>query len=181
MKKTYIISLIIIITSLFSCERDESLDPRPLLIGGQFVRLDITKKRLNSDNIDNSTFGGLLTNPSGNVVKYNLYVRRRDPNAFLGEFALVKTVNSFPFELNIKAVDIATALNLPLTSLARGDVYQFYGESFDANSNRADYFNLSTVVQSTPSMKQGYRFHTDLANTVTITEATDFSNYDSPQ
>lgn len=166
MKKIFL--LLISVICILSCEKDESLDPRPLLVGGQFVRLDITKSKMNIDDINNTAFGGLLTTPSSNVTKYNLYVRRFDGVVPSTDFKLVKVVTSFPLDLRITPQDIATALGLNLSDLKLGDIYRFYGESFDANGNRADFYNLSATVQTTASYKQAYRFITILTDTAGV-------------
>jgi hypothetical protein len=180
MKKVFFIPFLILSFFTFSsCEKDDSLDPRPVLEAGNYVRLDITKKRLNFDELTTTTFGGTLTAPGNKVVLYNLYVRKKDIYGFATDFKLIKTVTTFPFELSITPNDIATALNVDISTLVFGDNYRFYGESFDANGNRADYYSLSTVVQGAPSMKQGYRFVTDMTNTggFTTLELAAFDNY----
>ena len=143
-----------------SCEKDDSLDPRPVQVGGLYARLDITNKVLKDFDPDNSYFGGLLTNPSGKMVKYNLYVKRRDGFSVSSEFALVKEITSFPTELKVYKADIANALGLDISAIGFGDEYYFYAESFDAQGNRADYYSLSATVQGAPGMKQAYRFRT---------------------
>lgn len=178
MKKIYLLSITLFCLCFLSCEKDESLDPRPLLVGGQFVRLDITRPRMNSEDINNTSFGGLLTAPSGNVAKFNLYVRKYDGLVVATEFKLVKTITSFPTDLSITPQDIATALNLQLSDLRFADVFRFYGESFDANGNRADYYSLSATVQTTKSYKQAYRFVADLTKTPGMTQQ-EFSVFDS--
>ena len=178
MKKIFLLFIAFFCFCISSCEKDESLDPRPLLVGGQFVRLDITRPRMNSEDINNTSFGGLLTAPSGNVAKFNLYVRKYDGIISATEFKLVKTITSFPTNLSITPQDIATALNLPLSELKFADVFRFYGESFDANGNRADYYNLSATVQATISYKQAYRFVSDLTNNAGMTQQ-ELSVFDS--
>jgi len=165
----------------FSCQKDDSLDPRPIIVSGQYVRLDITNKRLNYDDIANTRFGGSITTPGGNVAKYNLYVRKNDIYGFSTDFKLVKTITSFPATLEVSPQDIATALDVPLASLVFGDTFRFYGESFSSTGNRVDFYSLSTTVQSTSSMKQGYRFVTDMTNTagVSSSELAGFDNYTS--
>lgn len=181
MKKIFLASLTALsLFSLFSCERDESLDPRPIIVTGQYMRLDITHKRLNVDDIDNTYFGGALAAPGlGNpVVKYNLYVRKTDINQFATEFKPLMTITSFPTELKVTPNDIATALDVPVSSLVFGDVFRFYAESFDAAGKRVDFYNLSTTVQSTASMKQAYRFITDMTNTAGL-EPGELAVYDN--
>ena len=178
MKKIFL--LLISLSLLQSCEKDESLDPRPLLVGGQFVRLDITKSKMNFDDIDNTYFGGLLTTPANNVSKYNLYVRRLNGAVIVpvSDFKLVKVVTSFPLDLKIKPQEIAVALGLNITDLGKGDVFRFYGESFDANGNRADFYSLSSTVQTTASYKQAYRFITILTDTPGVSPS-ELAAYDS--
>ncbi len=166
MKKILVIPfLILTFFSFSSCEKDDSLDPRPVLEAGNYVRLDITKKRLNIDAINTTSFGGTITTPGNKVVLYNLYVRKKDIYGFATDFKLIKTINTFPYELDITPADIAIALNVDVSTLVFGDTFRFYGESFDAAGNRADYYSLSATIQGAPSMKQGYRFVTDMTNT----------------
>ncbi len=160
------------------CDRDESLDPRPVIVSGAFVRLDIINKRLNSQQISTTTFGGLLTTPSGKVSKYNLYVRRRDANGFVGEFKLLTTITSFPQELKVTPQNIADALSIPVSSIVFADTFRFYGESFDTNGVRSDYSSLSQVVQTTSSMKQAYRFITDVTDNGGFVPL-EYQNYDN--
>lgn len=180
MKKIfYIPFLVFALFANSSCERDESLDPRPVIVAGQFVRLDITKKRLNFDDINNTSVGGTITTPGNNVAKFNLYVRKKDIYGFATEFALLKTITTFPYDLNITPTDIATALNVPVSSLVFGDNYRFYGESFNAAGERADYYSLSATIQGAPSYKQAYRFVSDMTDNggMTPDELNAFDNY----
>lgn len=174
MKKIFLFPVFLLLL-LSSCEKDDSLDPRPVLVAGQYVRLDITRGVLNFDEINTTSFGGLLTTPGGNVSSYNLYVRKTDIFGFAGEFKLLKTITSFPTDLSVTPSEIATALGVPLSSLVYGDIFRFYGESFDSSGNRADFYSLSNTVQSTPSMKQAYRFITTMTNTAGTTDL--FDNY----
>jgi hypothetical protein len=184
MKKLFLLSLLSLLCITASCERDESLDPRPVLTSGAYVRLDITKKRMNFDDLSNTSFGGLLSAPGNQVSKYNLYVRRTDPfGSSFGDFKLLRTITAFPVDLNITPAEIATALEIPLTDLAFADVYRFYGEAFDLAGNRIDYYNLSQTIQSNQAFyKQAFRFRTDLTNTAGMdqTELDVFDNY-TPQ
>ncbi|GEP49352.1 hypothetical protein FNO01nite_00240 [Flavobacterium noncentrifugens] len=164
MKKIFLLPLIILFVAFSSCDQDESLDPRPVVVAGQFLRLDITKKRMNFDDINNTSFEGVLSDPSGNVAKYNLYVRKTNIYGQAGEFVLFKTFTSFPADLKVTPAGLATALDVPLTSLVFGDKFRFYGETFDANNVRVDYYSLSPTVQTAIYLRQAYRFVTDLTN-----------------
>lgn len=171
--------LILLVGVFASCEKDESLDPRPQQVGGLYARLDISNKVLKAYDPENSYFGGLLTTPAGNIVTYNLYVKRRDGFGFTGEYALVKTITSFPTELKVYESDIATALDLNPADIGFGDEYYFYGESFDANGNRADYYSLSATVQGAPGMKQAYRFRTTSQNESYFLNPANLAEYDN--
>lgn len=178
MKKLLIIPFVFLLFSFFSCEKDESLDPLPTIVGGQFVRLDITKKLLAYEDINNAEFGGYLTTPSNNVVKYELYVRYTSTLDVTGNnYVLLKTITTFPYDLKITPAELAQALNLPLSSLSDGDSFRFLGYSYDANNNIADYNSLSSVVKTQPGMKQGYKFVTKLALNPIIAQNI-FDNYE---
>ena len=84
MKKIFF--LLFVFPFFSSCDRDESLDPRPVFVSGNYIRLDITKKILNFEDAS-ILFGGSLTAPGLNVSKFNLYVRKTDSNnTSFGEF-----------------------------------------------------------------------------------------------
>jgi hypothetical protein len=184
MKKIFIMPLLSLLFLAMSCEKDQSLDPRPVLYSGPFVRLDITKKRLNSDDIANTSFGGILSAPGGQVAKYNLYVRRTDGfGSSYGDFKLLKTVTSFPVDLNITPQDLATALEVDVTEIKFADIYRFYGEAFDLSGNRVDFYSLSQTIQSNQAFyKQAFRFGTDVTNNDGMSDAElfVFDNY-TPQ
>jgi hypothetical protein len=179
MKKIKLIPLLLFFILVSSCQKDDSLDPRPVLVEGSFMKLDITHKRFNIDDLSNTTFGGMLTNPGGKVVKYNLYVRRTDTDTNqAGEFVLLRTITSFPLDLEITPQEIATHIGLPITSLKAGDTFRFIGEAFDANNTRTDYYNLSSTIQSNPeSYKQAFRFGCIMGNNSTIHDLV-IPNYD---
>jgi len=180
MKRITLLYIAVLITGLFtSCEKDESLDPRPIQVAGMYARLDITQKVLKDYDPDNSYFGGPLTDPSGKIVKYNLYVKRRDGLGFSTEFFKIKEITSFPTELKIYDADIAAAIGLDASEIGFGDEYFFYGESFDAQGNRADYYSLSAIVQGAPGMKQAYRFKTTSQNENFFAQPINLDQYDN--
>lgn len=171
-KILFTICALTILSVLSSCEKDQSLDPRPQLVSGQFVRLELTydhkyliakssaviNPEFTDAEIQDHYFGGMLTNPSGNVKTYNLYVKKVDLYNNSTEYKLVKTVTSFPYDLRVTLADIASALGLTVNDIKALETFYFYGESFDAKGNRAAFNNLSATVQSAPTMFQGYRF-----------------------
>lgn len=149
---------------VFSCQQDESLDPRPLIVEGQYITIDIKlrDKFIDSNNLTTSAFRGIINNPSKNIVKYELYIRRKDfrgnyPN---GDIRLFKTITSFPYELIIDTQSIADFYQIDIDNIKQGETYQLVGFSYDTEGNKYGYSNLSRTVQTTASMKQGYRFKT---------------------
>lgn len=168
MKKLILLPLLFLAFLSVSCEKDESLDPLPTKEIGQFMRLDITTDRLNFNDVNNTAFGGHLTNPSGTVVRYEMFIRRTNAAGVItGDYVPFLTVNSFPYELAITPAMIATSLGLTVADLENGDFYRFIAYSYDAAGNKVGYGNLSRTVQTTKALKQGYRFNTILTDNLT--------------
>ena len=70
MKKFFFLPILIIsLLSISGCE-DESTDPLPDKVNGQFITLEINNKLMDFNNIDNTAFTGTFLNPSHDVVKY---------------------------------------------------------------------------------------------------------------
>jgi hypothetical protein len=59
--------------------------------------------------------------------------------------------------------------------LKDGDIYRFIGYSYNAQGVKSGFLNLSRVVQSTASLKQGYKFSVNLSST--IDPENPFNNY----
>ncbi|MBS7785690.1 hypothetical protein KIH23_00140 [Flavobacterium sp. CYK-55] len=187
--KRFIVIFSILSLGLLSCEKDQSLDPRPVQVGGPYMRLDITSKVLKTkgpgtnnftdQEVQDSYFGGLLTDPSGKVVQYKLYVKRRDSYGVGGEFKFVKEITSFPTELKVTQQEIADALGLSVSDLVFGDEYYFYAEAFDSVGKRSDYYSLSTTVQTAPGMKQAFRFRTTSVTKSFFDVAENYVSYDN--
>jgi hypothetical protein len=178
MKKLLIFPFLILVMSFSSCEKDPSLDPLPTIVPGQFMRLDITKHLLAFAHINDTDFGGMLTNPGGNVVKFELYVRYTTSNGVTaGNYVLLNTISSFPHDLKITPSELATALNMNITDFKQGDSFRFLGYSYDANNNKIGYNNLSATVKTQPGMKQAYKFITKLESDSEVAKNT-FDNYE---
>lgn len=178
MKK--IIALLLLAGLTFmSCDTQDSLDPRPVIVAGQYVRLDITNKMLAGQHINETYFGGTLTAPGNNVQKYVLKVRRRNPYSVVtGNYVELLTVTSFPTELKITPQMIADALDLQLTDLQIGDYYVFFGEAYGFDGTVTNYNNLSATVKAQAGMKQAFRFVTTLETDANVASQTPtFNNY----
>ena len=163
MKKLFFLPVFVFIAfSFLSCE-DDSLNPLPEKVSGQYMKLDIKTRQMNVNDISNTAFTGTLSNPSGNVVKYELYVRRRDASGYLtGNYVLMQTITSFPYELKITPQMIADTYGLNVADLKQSEVYTFFAYSYDAAGNKAGYINLARILQVTAAMEQGYKFNTSL-------------------
>jgi hypothetical protein len=162
MKKIVLICLLVSFFS--SCEQDESLDPRPLIVPGQYITLDIKlyDKFIDALNMSTSAFKGTIDSPGRNIVKYELFIRRKNSvgNYENGDFTLFRRITSFPYLLEIKPQDIADFYDVNLSEVKKGETYEFLAYSYDSNGVKMGYTNLSGVVKTTESMKQGYRFKT---------------------
>lgn len=153
------------VVSLFSCEEDKTKNPLPVRVDGQFVKLEITSKYLLLPEIETTSFGGLLTDTSGKIVKYELYVRRTDANGYvLNDFVLFKTITTFPYNLSVTPNELASALSMNVSDFKQGDYFRFIAYSYDSNGVKAGYDNLSRILQTTDALNQGYRFNTSLLN-----------------
>ena len=143
------------------------------------MRLDITSRKINYDDLANSYFGGTLTNPGGKTVQYDLSVRRTDVNTNLsGEFVHLKTITTFPFELKVYAQEIADVLGIPLSQLNKNDVIRFIGTAKDAQGNLTNFYNLSPTIQSNQAYyKEAFRFGTYIVGAAELNSPTP-DNYD---
>ncbi|MFT3793852.1 hypothetical protein [Flavobacterium sp.] len=166
MKKLFLLPIAFLMAfGVSSCE-DDSTNPLPEKVAGQYMKLDIETREMDFDELSTTAFTGILSNPSGNVVKYDLYVRRRDPSQFLtGDYVYMQSITTFPYNLRITPQMVATALGLNVSDLQDGDVYTFFAYSYDASGHKAGYMNLARINQITASMEQGYKFNTRLFNT----------------
>lgn len=165
MKKIFFIPLFLVaLFSLSSCEKDDSLDPLPLIVEGQYMRLDITRDRIDFNNIATSSFGGMLTNPSHTVVRYELFVRLIRAGALSSEYIPLKTITSFPIDLAITAQDVQDAYTQVGTTvnIQQGDIFRFIAYSYDAKGNRAGYRDLSATIRGEAAYKQAYKFNTSV-------------------
>lgn len=170
MKKVFFIPLLLVaFFSFSSCEKDDSLDPRPLIAEGQYMRLDITRDRIDFNNLDTSSFGGMLTNPSHTVVRYELFVRVIRAGSLSTEYIPLETITSFPQDLAITAQKVQDAymrIGAPIT-IQQGDIFRFIAYSYDANGKRAGYRDLSATIRGEAAYKQAYKFNTSVETNLT--------------
>lgn len=152
------IFLLLLTVAFFSCE-DESRIPTPDRVEGAFVFIDKTKPVIDVTQIATSTFEGVLNNPSGNVVKYDLYVRRVS-GGVAGDYALLESITSFPYNLSVSAGDVAAVLGLQLSDILPGDRFDFWAETFDANNVKTTFNELSSFAQAEVGVKQAYQYNT---------------------
>lgn len=166
MKYLKILSILFSFIFLSSCEKDESLDRRPLIVEGNFVRLDITNKFLNLDKPNEFYFGGILTAPSGKIKSYELFVRMKTGLGVQtsGYVKVPLDVNSFPFDLRVTPQMLASALNVQVNSFTNLSLFEFLGYAYDFEGKKYDYNNLSSVVKSVASNKQAFKFKAEIFN-----------------
>ncbi len=159
-----------------SCEQDKALDPRPTIVEGQFMRLDIKNPFIVATNINNTFFGGELTSPSNKVVKYDMFIRYKNTLGVTeSNYVFLKSITSFPYDLKITIADLALALGKNVTDLKKGDKFYFSCYSYDDNGTMCNYNSLSSTVRVNKSYKQAYRFVTGIEDSV----GPDY-NYEAP-
>jgi hypothetical protein len=173
-------NIFIVVLSFFilsSCEEDKSLNPRPVIVDGNFVRLDITRQHFIYEDINNTDFGGDLTTPGNNVAQYDLFVRRRNPFGVLSEYKHLTTITTFPTNLSITPQMVADALGMQLSELEVGDNYHFRGVATGFDGTVTDFNSLSATVRGLPSYKQAFLFKTDLELNQEVFVPNDNGNY----
>ena len=175
MKKVFFLPIIFMaLLSVSGCQTEDSLDPRPVIVNGQYVRLDITNKVLTFEHMETAVFGGQLTAPGNNVKKFELYVRRTSNSGVTaGNYKKINLdVQSFPYDLKITPQILADALEIPVAELQVNDKYNFLGYSYGFDGTEIGYNNLSSTVKTAPGMKQAYKFVTTFLTDQKITAFT---------
>lgn len=167
MKKIFFLPFLISCVFAFTACEDDSLDPLPIKVQGNYVILNATQRSLDYSDLSNAAFKGTLSTPSNNIVRYELFVRRRNPNGVnTSNFVPLETITSFPYELNITPEKLATALNIQVSDLQDGDIYRLIGYSYTADGTKTGFNNLSATLRNTETMKQGYKWSTNMDSTV---------------
>jgi len=176
MKKIFLLPAFFFAFLSFSSCEDDSKNPLPKQVIGQYMKLDIDPSHWQMDynDIANTYFGGTLSSPGGTVVKFDLTVRRTNPDGdTTSDYVPLMSITSFPYELKITPTMVAAALGLQVSDLKDGDFYRFYGYSYDSSGRQATYRDLSSLNKSTPEMEQGYRFNTNLTTAIIPPNAVD--------
>lgn len=176
MNKLLFILHIILSISFLSCTKDDSLDPLPIIVNADFVRLDIISKRLEFQNLNTTYFGGILSTPNSNIEKYDLYVRRKKSNGIIvSNYVKLLTISSFPYDLKVTPQLIADSYGIPLSEIETAESFSFLGYATTKQGKVISYNDLSSVVKTQPGMKQAFRFYTDIQTLAPFDP--DFNNY----
>ncbi len=159
--KTLLLALLIV--SFVACE-DQDKDPYEINIEdgpfGSFIRLDITTSPvLDVTDIDNTSFGGTLSNPSDNVSEYLIRVRRVSGGA-ASDYAAYENYTSFPAEFVVTAASLATALGQTVADFLPGDRFDFEATSVSDEGVIVSFDDFAPNLAGNPGMAQGYRFNT---------------------
>lgn len=167
MKKVYLLPIVILaLIGFISCE-DESLSPLPIKVEAQYVILDVEQRSLDFNNLNSTAFIATLSVPSNNVSRYELFTRRRSAGGInTGDLVPLETITSFPHRLVITPEKLASALGLSLSDLQDGDTYRFIAFTYGADGTKVGYNDLSATLRNTDTMKQGYRWSTNLSSTL---------------
>lgn len=163
MKNTFnLLSYISLFLVFISCEKDESKDPLPSIVQGQYVRIDITKRIFDFDNINSTSFEGTITTPGNNVKEYILKVKRKNNiGIYTSDYIKIPlNITSFPYELKLTPELLASTLGINVSDFSSSDKFLFYGEAVGYDGTITRYDNLSSVIKSQPSLKQAFLFQT---------------------
>ena len=162
MKKIKIMFSLLAVALLFGACEQESLNPLPPKIQGMYVAIDFDQVTLELNKIETTAIRATLTNPGSNITRYELFTQRRDSQGeYSGPMVPLLTVNSFPYQLAITPQMLADAIGIEVSEIAAGDIYRFIAYSYDAGGTKVGYNNLSAILRTTESMKQGYRWSCD--------------------
>lgn len=183
MKNIYkILFATLFFASFISCE-DEEKNPLWEPTVAAYVFIDIESPVLDVTDIENSTFGGALTAPAGNVASFEVKARRVS-NGVATDYSTVFTTSTFPTDFRVSGPDIATALGVDPADLLAGDRFDFVGTSTGTDGSVVTFNNLAPDIQAEPGQKQAYALTTfiacpfnqaDMIGTYTILEDDGFS------
>ena len=160
MKNIFKYIFLVTLTSVFltSCE-DEDLNPLLEQVPAPFVFLELDSPVIDVTDIQNSTYGGTLIAPAGNVVSYEATVRRVSGGVST-DYEVVYSTTTFPATFNISAVDVADALGLDPDDLLPGDRFDFVATSVGVDGTVVTFNNLAPDMQVEAGQKQAYQLTT---------------------
>jgi hypothetical protein len=130
MKKIGLFIVIMIGVLLHTACDDEDKNPLPNTLGeGAFIKfVSEPSFAVDVSNLASATFTSKIEDPAGNVQKYELFMLAT-VGGTVQDTVPIKTISSFPSDLNISSSDIAGALDIDLEDLGPGDAFQFFAHA----------------------------------------------------
>lgn len=108
--------------------------------------------------IADASYKGTLETPTDNVASWSVSVNRVS-GGIQSETVFLRTISSFPSELEITSQAIATALNISVDDLMAGDNIQFIGSSLGTNGTELTFDDISGNITGQPAQFQSYEFN----------------------
>lgn len=144
---------------LTNCEDNEK-SPLSERVNGTFVLIDIANELIDVTQIESSTFGGTLRNPSGNAVSHSFDVRGVFADGTGTEFVEVFSTTTFPAEFLVTVADIATALGQEVSDFPPGTRFDFVGKTTSTDGTVVTSKNLNADLLGEVGMRQAYDLRT---------------------
>tara|TARA_R110002020_G_scaffold246888_2_gene460749 strand:+ start:1599 stop:2474 length:876 start_codon:yes stop_codon:yes gene_type:complete len=145
---------LLLLVIVAGCE-DNSKSPQIELENGAYVFVDVERTVIDVTDIENSTYGGTLYAPSGNVASHEFSVRRIS-NGVASEFGPVFIATSFPAEFGIGAAAISDALGIQISDIQPGDQFDLVGTSISMDGREVNYSDLGIDIAGETGQRQAY-------------------------
>ncbi|WP_396597235.1 hypothetical protein [Dokdonia sp. R86516] len=169
MKKIKFLSLFVCALAFLTACEDE--DKRLLPFGepgavegraGVFVTADITTAVIDGNDVPNGVFAFTVGAPNNNVASFDIIAQRRTPAPLSeqSEFALIKTVTTFPSDVVITTGDLASAFGLTVDELGLGDTFVFRNVATGTQGEIVEFDDLDADLQSEGGQMQGFGLST---------------------
>ena len=164
MKKIYlIVASFLVLASTLSCE-DDGKDPWTIHEDannfGTFVSIAKKTQVIDFTN-PSSAYSFTVEAPGKNIASYDLSVTRTS-GGVTSDPGFVRTVTSFPADLDITAADLAAALGLSASDLLAGDRFDFIATATGTDGSVAKFENLNGDGQG-PGEFNAFRHNTFLS------------------
>lgn len=160
MKNILKIALVFVASLMFTNCEDNSKSPLVERVNGTFVLIDIENALIDVTEIETSTFGGTLRNPSGNAASHSFEARAVFADGTATEFVEVYTTTSFPSDFLLTAGDIATALGRDASEFGPGSRFDFVGTTTSTDGSVVTSANLNADIQAEAGIRQAYSLRT---------------------
>lgn len=155
-----IFSLIILLPSFTSCEKDNEKDPIFEFYQEEhtapYVRVITDIKVIDVTQLESSSVTFTVSVPVENVASWSVKVRL--DGATTTESVMLRTVNSFPETFTYSVSELASAVGVDLADIAPGDKFRFSGESTGTDGRVLTVNDLGPDLFGQPEQRNAYSF-----------------------